>query len=513
MSLSDLGTTETKVFETTLEAPSQLMDSVELLSHFSSIIEKWLLEQYSVEAPNVLKTSLSQVKSSGLEQSRIFALDVEVVTQSNNSVGEMRIAAPFFQGIETTSVRFVLANGLLNFNVRTFMESSNPRAALHDMPRDSESLLAALYKDFAGNITLDSEKISLEPIEIDQSSIDKFFENKMSKNSTVPLIFCDFSADNQSMASAISHKFLGLAHVLSALRANPAEISSGSIFVYWRDDKSKVEKVELGFEVSILFRKLLQHRLSIRSFETYFLSMKVAILRELSINGLGSKREAEQLLELEKLQFEKNQALSASEVALNDKEEFIAAFAEEFEANKRMKQKLYKIISILQSSHSKVSNPSKDLLSFDLGIANIMDSLELVSLMTNGAIIFTQNCDRTWQQAKKLGYSNHLVMETELTKLAHLAWDCATRNYELGVSIYDYAKEHYNLEVVMSDSIKLPNRLFLFDGVYYSQEPHIRANAGNTKNELGRVHFAIDSVKNRMIVNVIGSKQYESGKS
>jgi hypothetical protein len=508
----------TKTFQTTLDFSFEdQLDATSVKTKLSEAISSWCERVFSVQIPRPLEADgvFSYPSVSSASETLVVMVDTQYIKTSE--IGEFRATYPFFGGVELTSLRWIQDGRTLQINVRTFISSSNESVSIHDIPRDSESLLALLNREFLGKLTVAGDLVKPIPWLVDRDNAADSILSNISGRSALPILVCDLSARQQSIVDALGLRFFGLAHVVSAVRAEPSDLPQGKIHVYWRDSGLQSESLELGFQVNLLGRRLVRHRLETDKFDSDFLEAYILSL-QIKSSETGSDsiddQTAEKLkfVELE-LQITRDESLLAS----RQRDEFIDEFSEELESVREMKRKLYKIVSIFQSNQKVKIEPSIELLSVDLGLSNIMESLELVSLITEGAILFTDNCASTWVQAKKAGYCANKnaksVMEEEIRRLSVLAWDVARKDFQLGVSLPEYARLNHQIEVVMGDSVRFPSPNFVFDGAVFSQEPHIRADAGNTKNELGRIHFAIDSGNSRFIVNIIGNKQYDNGKS
>lgn len=51
-------------------------------------------------------------------------------------------------------------------------------------------------------------------------------------------------------------------------------------------------------------------------------------------------------------------------------------------------------------------------------------------------------------------------------------------------------------------------RYFVFEGKKYDQTPHVKVRDGVKPNQVGRIHFALDSDRKRIVVNHVALKLY-----
>jgi hypothetical protein len=76
---------------------------------------------------------------------------------------------------------------------------------------------------------------------------------------------------------------------------------------------------------------------------------------------------------------------------------------------------------------------------------------------------------------------------------------------ELGMRFPDFAAEQEGLTVALKDS-SYEDCWFEYDGVWYERLPHVKIDDAKSPNEVGRIYFALDSDRKRLIVDWFGTK-------
>jgi len=77
---------------------------------------------------------------------------------------------------------------------------------------------------------------------------------------------------------------------------------------------------------------------------------------------------------------------------------------------------------------------------------------------------------------------------------------------ELGMRFEDFATEQGGIEVALQDSTYEDACFFEFEGVEYSRLPHVKIDDAKAPNEVGRIYFALDPDRSRLIVDWFGTK-------
>ncbi|MGW6132357.1 hypothetical protein ACWFNE_20215 [Cellulomonas sp. NPDC055163] len=133
------------------------------------------------------------------------------------------------------------------------------------------------------------------------------------------------------------------------------------------------------------------------------------------------------------------------------------------------------------------------------------DALEKAS---SGRIVFTSEAEKSW---RKSGYPRPEAMTEQLITLGR----AAGRLYEEPPSpmprLDSWFKVEFGLNVSTNDdTIEKDKRLryFWFDDQQHDQVPHVKVDDHVKPNEVGRIHFALDSDEGRFIVNHVGLKLY-----
>jgi hypothetical protein len=188
------------------------------------------------------------------------------------------------------------------------------------------------------------------------------------------------------------------------------------------------------------------------------------------------------------------------------------------EAEKSWRKKSHEATEKAVKLHAQIKSGKVSATDFII-IAELGDdtrletSLQNLSIVTDQAIVFTNNASRSWLQARKDGYKKPDVMEHVLQQLAYFALDYKLKKGQVGANIPDYALLNFGLDWIPADQA-LPNKTFSFEGRTWDQQKHVKADipGGDGMNDLGRIHFDLDPTNLRVIVNHIGGKQYKNKK-
>jgi hypothetical protein len=128
--------------------------------------------------------------------------------------------------------------------------------------------------------------------------------------------------------------------------------------------------------------------------------------------------------------------------------------------------------------------------------------------ISEGHIVFTEAAASSWARSK---YPYPEEMAEQLTRLARASvtlYDGSERKMgHLGT----WFKTEIGLNVSMNDDTIEKDRslrYFDYDGGRWDQTPHVKVRDAVKPNEVGRIHFALDSSEGRFIVNHVALKLY-----
>lgn len=503
----------TLVYFTNFEISDSKLSPSDCLANLIETIKLWAESVYG--AADVFDINNLEVSRDESLKSGSARVDIKHVSTNNGFIGQYSFMGRFFHGVETTTIRFHFSEHKRQLNISTHMFSESNLLSRFETPRESEKLCQLLHENSAFSLFIGGEKVTADVCFLSQSNLNDFvLTNSREEGQKLPIVISDLGESRDSDLEALNSRFFGMAHVVSVRRDATHERPTGRIFVKWRDSDVDDLTLENGFALASLYRKLVQQQMAKDSFTSrwfadYIKAINSILSEELS-RGVESFNEA-QLLRME---LEESKQIAEFRGSNIDFEDFIGTFEQSHRAYKTAQSRYIVAIGELRSRlKDKFSVEEKELvinLSTE-SLEEIRSEFETLSVASNGAIIFTAHCVRTWGEALKRGYSDASVMETALIRLAMLSMDYASKRSAIGSSLVDYAKKKYSIEVIMGDR-KLPKKEFLFEGKSFSQEPHLRADSGPTFDELGRVHFGIDQENSRLIVNVVGSKQYKNDK-
>lgn len=143
----------------------------------------------------------------------------------------------------------------------------------------------------------------------------------------------------------------------------------------------------------------------------------------------------------------------------------------------------------------------------DLGEGDLQTLAEFLAETSDGAIVFTDNAIRSW---KTSGYPHPGKMRDHLVGLARAACEWRTNRGAIGGRIKEWFHHEYAMTMSMNDE-ELEKRgadQFQFNGEKYSRVPHLKLDDHTSPNQVGRVYFALDSIRQRFIVDHVGLKLY-----
>lgn len=126
---------------------------------------------------------------------------------------------------------------------------------------------------------------------------------------------------------------------------------------------------------------------------------------------------------------------------------------------------------------------------------------------SDGAIAFTANALRTWRQT---GYPHVEAMREALLVLAQAAVEWRRAECHVGMNIKEWFKTRWEVAMAPTDEGLAIKKLekFEFESETYKRETHLKLDDGVPAWEVGRVYFAMDSTRQRVIVDHVGLKLY-----
>ncbi len=125
-----------------------------------------------------------------------------------------------------------------------------------------------------------------------------------------------------------------------------------------------------------------------------------------------------------------------------------------------------------------------------------------------GRVVFTPAAATSWS---KISYPEPEDMLEKLLALANAAVDLYGEDPGTIGRIDEWFKTRHGLNVATADdTIQKTKALrnFQFDGRTYDQTPHVKVRDGVKPNQVGRIHFAMDSAKKRFVINHVALKLY-----
>ena len=130
-------------------------------------------------------------------------------------------------------------------------------------------------------------------------------------------------------------------------------------------------------------------------------------------------------------------------------------------------------------------------------------------------IAFTERAKKSWES---IDYPDPEDMTDKLVKLAQAAKELYETRGRTIPHLDTWFKENYGLNVALTDQTisKFKRnelawlRKFNFeDSLSLDGSPHVKVRDAVSPNECGRIHFALDSSKNRIVVHHVGVKVYK----
>lgn len=136
------------------------------------------------------------------------------------------------------------------------------------------------------------------------------------------------------------------------------------------------------------------------------------------------------------------------------------------------------------------------------------ETFRSIEAATEGRVVFTPAAASSWS---KINYPEPEDMHDKLLALANAAVDLYGGDPGNIGRIDDWFKQRHGLNISTADDTIQKNkslRWFEFDGRSYDQTPHVKVRDAVKPNQVGRVHFAMDSDNKRFVINHVALKLY-----
>lgn len=133
---------------------------------------------------------------------------------------------------------------------------------------------------------------------------------------------------------------------------------------------------------------------------------------------------------------------------------------------------------------------------------------------SSGRIVFTDRARKSWTS---IDYPEPEDMTEKLITLARAATVLYDGEVKSIPHLDDWLKREFNLSVALTDQtitkwkrkeLKWLNS-FEFEGENLNATPHVKVRDAVKFNECGRIHFALEAPKSRLVVQHVGVKAYE----
>lgn len=163
-------------------------------------------------------------------------------------------------------------------------------------------------------------------------------------------------------------------------------------------------------------------------------------------------------------------------------------------------------LTFAETGRAAPKNPDFDNAPTDLAtgdVASLSRLCEHLEIAADGHIVFTPNVSSSWERAAN--YPTPSEMRNSLVKLAHVS-AAIYSGEELAIGHLDtWVRENFDLRISLQDD-EMPKkfRTFKLDGTSHDRTPHVKVNDGVPHWACGRVHFALDSLNSRLIVDHVG---------
>lgn len=508
---------------------SNLQDST--LKAFEFALTRWIAEAVGVEASFEGLEGASKLFIADEDETIHGFIAVERYRVADLDALEVQIVTKFYKGLETTRIRAISSSTGARVQVSTFLESRNNSVALLEIPRIGDSLAQALAAEPNLRIQVDKYDLGPQVLEVTAQNISQSPMALYNVPGQMPIVGFLQNQKSREYAPKLAEDSYGLAHVVllseelfENLR-NKTE-NENKFFVYWRDGSPDITWFDMASEAYKFKRQLFARSLREESFISNWRTLIAtwAFSRPASRPVVDVSKpegiDAEKFQELEiELAVKTEEATAEKRRRQAVEQERDELFAQYDETHKNWQRKIQEATDLSAKLHGKIRSgkvSAKDFivqvdLSGDIPTQNALDHL---SIITELAIVFTENAARSWPEAKKDGYKKPAVMEKSLEALARFAMDFRLKAGQLGMGIQEYAEREFALDWIPKDD-DLPNKEFTFEGQTWNQEKHVKADItviSQGPKDLGRIHFDLDTVNFRVIVNHIGGKQYKNKK-
>ena len=494
-------------------------------------LTRWISQELGVEASFEGLESASKLFIADEDETIHGFIAVERYRVADLNALELQIVTKFYKGLETTRIRAISSSAGAKLQVSTFLESRNNSVALLEIPRIGDSLAQALAAD--PNLRVQVDKYDLGPgvHEVNAQNIAHSPMALYNVPGQMPIVGFLQNQKSRDYAPKLAEDSYGLAHVvllseeLFANLRNKTE-NENRFFVYWRDGSPGLAWFDMASEAYKFKRQLFARSLREESFISSWRTLIAtwAFSRPTSRPPLDVSKSAgidpEKFQELEiELAVKAEEALAEKKRRQAVEQERDDLFAQYDETHKNWQQKIKEATDLSVRLHGQIRSgkiSAKDfIVQVDLsGDIPTHNALAHLSIITEQAIVFTENAARSWPEARKQGYKKPEEMEKSLEALARFAMDFRFKEGQFGVAIQDYAEREFGLDWIPKDD-SLPNKEFTFEGRNWNQEKHVKADitvVSQGPKDLGRIHFDLDTINFRVIVNHIGGKQYKNSK-
>jgi len=481
-----------------------------LSSVVREVVEEWLSTELGASPISELWHSSARATLHSDSGQELAKLAYQVIQDDQVEVFELQVINKFFRGYEVTRLRFLSLYGESHLQISSFIELQDKNRLAEEVPLISDSFGPALFASDRVSLSIDGEA-SVQPFPFGASRNDFDSLKRLQQGrGPLPLIVVRASELSSSDATRISVELFGLAHTV-LVEGVPAVNVRPKLSVYWRDGSDEPSVFDLSsqrFRLSIQLRAL---RSRTDSFPVLWHRAANSVNRPILQGSITDKEPTKQLALIEELR----SRLEASEFARKRVEEDFSGFQLLFDQeNAELREKnedLLRQLSVYKQKYFELSDslnvastePRPDL-NPNLRRNDIDAMLDELVSKCGGAIAFTSGVSKTWRQAVKNGYDKPKKMEKALANLCLIAYDYRMSNGDLGGPLDEFAKLNYETELILFDSLESPD--FEYQGELLRQEPHVKADAGNTVGRLGRIHFGIDRNNLRLVVNHMGSK-------
>lgn len=501
------------------------------LELFEAVLTRWVSQELGIDIPLAGLQSASKLFLADEDNTIQGFIAAERYRVADLNALEVQIVTKFYKGLETTRIRSMSSSNGTKVQVSTYLESKNNSVALLEIPRIGDSLAQALVQHEGLRVQVDGYDLGSAVHEVNAQNIGQSPMALHSLPGLMPIVGFLQNQKSLDYAPKLAEETYGLAHVVllsEELFANlkNKEENENKFFVYWRDGSQGVTWFDMASEAyrfkRSLFGRSLREESFVSNWRTLIATLTFAMPASRKLLDVtkpaGIDLEKYQELEIE-LAVKKEEALAERERRQAVERERDELFAQYDETHKNWQKKILEATELSARLHGQIRSgkiSAKDFivqvdLSGDIPTQNALDHL---SVITEQAIVFTENAVRTWPEAKKEGYKKPAVMEKSLEALAKFAMDFRLKQGQLGMGFQEYAQREFGLDWIPKDD-DLPKKEFSFEGQLWNQEKHVKADItviSQGPKDLGRIHFDLDTVNFRVIVNHIGGKQYKNKK-